>query len=76
MPALRTQHPTWVGRKLRVRLARQGIQPRPYGADDQIRKVQAGGESPTRAALAREWGAVSRPELKCMNIGGERHIMI
>ena len=27
--ALRRQHPTWGGRKLRVRLARQGIQPLP-----------------------------------------------
>ena len=27
--ALRAQHPTWGGRKLRVRLARQGVQPRP-----------------------------------------------
>ena len=67
MLALCAQHPTWGGRKLRVRLVRQGIQPRPYGADDQIRKVQAGGWVSVRGlaaaaqSLARPTRRLTRP---------------
>ena len=52
--ALRARHPTWGGRKLRVRLARRGVQPLPAGSPSRR-------SCPSRNCRPH-WNSAARPE--------------